>query len=143
MTIMTDLRQRSHLGDALRAAAQSRVPSEQLRRASPGADRVPLYSGGKLAAFVRRAPLSDTLRPTVSETPFGESADLGIERAIAARWQAEAGTLCDRVGISAADGIVHLSGAVETVHDRMALRRIAAATTETLAIIDELWVACE
>lgn len=143
MSIMPDLRRGSHLGDALRAAAQSRVQPDKPRAASPGGERVPLYSGGKLVAFVRRTPLSDTLCPPVSDASLGESADLRIERAIAAHWQAEAGVLAVSVGISASDGIVRLSGAVETVHDRMALCRIAAAMQETLAIIDELWVACE
>ncbi len=144
MSMMRDLPEReSRLGDAVPPAMQSRLQSENLRVASPGADRIPLYSEGKLAAFVRRTKASDGPRPAAAERSREESADLRVERAIAARWQAEAGMTPARIGISATNGIVRLSGAVETVHDRMALCRIAAAMEETLAIVDELWVACE
>ncbi len=144
MSMMRDLPERKSCpGEAVPPAMQSRLQSENPRVASPGADRIPLYSEGKLAAFVRRTKASDVPRPPAAERSREESADLRVERAIAARWQAEAGVAPARIGISATNGIVRLSGSVETVHDRMALCRIAAAMDETLAIVDELWVACE
>lgn len=41
------------------------------------------------------------------------------------------------------DGIVHLWGEVDGVHDVLALRRKAAASPWVRAIIDDLWIACE
>lgn len=144
MSIMSNLSApERRFGDAMRAAAESRRQPEQLRSACPGAERVPLYSQGKLSAFVRRTGPGDLTFSLASAPSRDNSRDLGIERAIAARWEMEAGTPAAHLGISAAGGIVRLSGSVETVHDRMALCRIAAAINETVAIIDELWVDCE
>jgi len=144
MSIIMDLPEyESSLADAPPRPVQSRPEAAKPRVASPGAERVPLYSEGRLAAFMRRTRLAEMPCPPVSESPREESADLRLERSIAARWQAEAGTSPARIGISATNGVVRLSGTVETVHDRMALCRIAAAMDETQAIIDELWVACE
>lgn len=141
MSIMPNFSQSGpRFGDAMRAAAESRRQPEKLRVASPGAERVPLYSQGKLSAFVRRTRLAETKFPLEARDDPG---DPGIERAIAIRWEMEAGTSAAHLGISAIGGIVRLSGSVETVHDRMALCRIAAAINETVAIIDELWVNCE
>lgn len=49
----------------------------------------------------------------------------------------------DFVGIAAMGGVVHLFGEADSMHAALALRRIAAATPEAVAIIDDLWVACE
>jgi len=117
---------------------------QQICPASPGAERIPLYSGGKLSGFVRRAASATTPgAPATEQSSPGIPLDRSHERAIAAAWQDEAGSPPPRIGVSVVGGVVHLSGAVDTVHDRMALARIAASIKETRAIVDDLWVCCE
>ncbi|MGH7103315.1 MAG: hypothetical protein ACREFJ_13050 [Acetobacteraceae bacterium] len=129
------------MGDAVRAALQSRAEGTEIRPANRGAERIPLYSGGALAAFVRRTGAIDPAEaPDLALAP---ASDHRTARAIAALWQFESGNAPAQVGVSVSEGIVRLTGTVETVHDKMALCRIAAAMQDTLAIVDELWVTNE
>ncbi|MDA8050251.1 MAG: BON domain-containing protein [Rhodospirillales bacterium] len=146
MSTMTDWPKRDH-SDHTTGKVVATQPghghSAKLRLASPGAERIPCYCGERLVAFVRRThPFASERAPGMEEWA-NLPADLRLERAIAAQWRHESGASPARVGISVSEGIVRLSGTVETVHDRMALGRIAAAMEETLAIIDDLWVSCE
>lgn len=131
------------MGDAVRAALQSRTESNQIRPANRGAERIPLYSGGALAAFVRRTGPIDAAEAPAADLAPAPSSDHRTARAIAAQWQFESGITPEQIGVSVSEGIVRLTGTVETVHDKMALCRIAAAMDDTLAIVDELWVTIE
>lgn len=131
------------MGDAVRAALQARGESETIRPANRGAERIPLYSSGTLSGFVRRTEITDAAAsPTLDHAP-ALPPDLRTARAITAQWQFESGIAPTGIGVSVSDGIVRLTGTVETVHDKMALCRIAAAMHDTLAIVDELWVTTE
>ncbi|MGH7087138.1 MAG: hypothetical protein ACREFS_02490 [Acetobacteraceae bacterium] len=139
----TSPRPAPRMGDAIRAALQSRAEGNQIRPANRGAERIPLYSGGELAAFVRRTGPIEAAEAPASDLSPAPSSDLRTARAIAAQWQFESGIAPAQIGVFVSEGIVRLTGTVETVHDKMALCRIAAAMGDTLAIVDELWVTNE
>lgn len=80
--------------------------------------RIPVFRGNTLVGFVNRGASCAASR--------------------AGEWIAQ-----DVVEISIEDGVAHLSGQVDDIHDVLALRGIAAATPGVTAIDDDLWVSCE
>ncbi|MGH7154319.1 MAG: BON domain-containing protein [Acetobacteraceae bacterium] len=80
--------------------------------------RIPVFRGSKLVGFVNRGEPREPAR--------------------AAEWAAQ-----DAIEISVEDGVAHLSGQVDDIHDVLALRGIAATTPGVTAIVDDLWVSCE
>ena len=91
-------------------------------------------SGKRLAASVR-SPLPRDV--------WMQSRDMWMQHHIATALHAESWIDADFVGVSVQDGIVHVSGEVDSMHAKTALLRIAAATPGTAAIVDSLWIACE
>jgi len=113
------------------------------RRADSTRDRVPVYRVGELTGFVRRtAQLPDARRPA-DESERGISSDARLQRDIAAAVRSELPGAAPYVQLSVERGVVVLSGEVANVHDKMALRRIAASMAATVAIIDDVWISCE
>lgn len=80
--------------------------------------RIPVFRSGTLVGFVDRGNPGNAPR--------------------AREWTAR-----DVVEISIEDGVAHLSGEVDDIHDVLALRGIAAASPGVTSIVDELWVSCE
>lgn len=48
---------------------------------------------------------------------------------------------CIEVAVS--DGMVRLSGQIDSLHASLAVRRIAATTPGVTGVVDDLWIPCE
>ena len=112
-------------------------------RASRSPSRVPIYCDGKLVAFLQRAIPDPETRPPGPVGDRFSSTDSELKRDIAEAIQEECPHAVPYVRLSVKDGVVVFSGEVENVHDKMALRRIAANMKETVAIMDHVWISCE
>ncbi len=113
------------------------------RRAGPTAERVPVYRVGELTGFVRRTgQYPEAGRRTAASEPR-LSSDARLRRDIAAAVQSELPGAARYIRLSVERGVVVLAGEVGNVHDKMALRRIAASMAATIAIIDDVWISCE
>ncbi|HTU52830.1 MAG TPA: BON domain-containing protein [Acetobacteraceae bacterium] len=106
-------------------------------------DRIPVYRAGELAGFVRRSAQHEEPPRQRSEPDPQQSSDARMQRDIEAAVQNELGPAAAYIRMSVAAGIVGLSGEVANVHDKLALRRIAASIATTVAIVDEVWISCE
>lgn len=103
--------------EILDATRESTVVSDALHTKPSRLRRIPVFRGGKPAGFV--------------EAHAPENATEVYSR------------LAEGFFAPTDDGIVHLWGEVDRVHDVLALRRKAAQSPWVRAIIDDLWIACE
>ncbi len=111
--------------------------------AGGAAERIPVYRAGALTGYVRRGACGLEAGGAMEARGRGLSADARLHRDIEAAMRSEMPKLAEDVRLSVEDGVVTLSGAVETVHDKMALQRIAASMKASAAIVDEIWISCE
>jgi hypothetical protein len=122
--------------------ARGNRPAEVRTNRYP-ADRLPVFRGETFNGFIDRP---DTRTVTADCAPEGYSAranDAQMQLRLMDTLRQEAWIGPEFVGIAVMAGIVHLFGEADSMHAALALRRIAAATPETVAIIDDLWIACE
>lgn len=133
------------------SAASGPVPSRRLGGALrdrfrpdrwPG-DGIPVFRGLAFTGFADRIDRSVHAMRLASGGQSVRPDDLWMQLRIAAALRAESWIAADFVGFSVNDGIVHLSGEVDSMHAKLTLLRIAAGTHGTAAIVDSLWVSCE
>jgi hypothetical protein len=113
------------------------------RAGAAGPERVPVFRVGELTGFVRRGGQETGADKPGDEGKWKLSGDAALQRALLAAVQSELAGAAQYVGLAVEGGVVVLSGEVGNVHDKMALRRIAASMAATIAIIDDVWVSCE
>lgn len=69
--------------------------------------------------------------------------DHWIRSQIAASLQAERWLGADGIEVAVNDGLVRLSGHIDSLHASLTVRRIAAMTPGVTTVVDDLWVPCE
>lgn len=106
-------------------------------------ERVPVYHVGELTGFVQRTGRFATVIRPMDESEGRLSSDALLQRDIIAAVRSELTEAADSIRLSVAGGVVTFTGEVGNMHDKMALRRIAASMEATIAIIDDVWVPCE
>lgn len=80
--------------------------------------------------------------PTAGNHP-AVPGDAWIRSQVAAALREESWLGTELIGISVTDGVVHLSGEIDSLHGDLAVCRIAAMTPGTKAIVDDLFIPCE
>ena len=145
MTTMTTLmRSGPEAGsEGIRSAGTGQANANGSSPGRPAPDRVPVYRAGELAGFVRRSAQYREASRLRADTDPQFSSDARLQRDIDAVMQSELGQAAEYIRMSVTAGVVGLSGEVANVHDKMALRQIAASMETTIAIIDDVWISCE
>lgn len=69
--------------------------------------------------------------------------DRWIHSQIATSLQMERWLDADSVEVAVSEGVVRLSGQIDSLHASLAVRRIAAMTPGVTMVVDDLWVPCE
>lgn len=105
--------------------------------------RIPVFRDGKACGLIERRD-DLTVKAAVacnthSELPPDVCRKLRLSDLVRRASWVDA----DHAGFAVANGVVHLSVQVDSMHGVLALRRIAAAIPGAAAIIDDLWIPCE
>jgi hypothetical protein len=107
------------------------------------AGRLPVFRGETFSGFIDRPETRTTTEYCAPENYSTRATDVWMQSRLADALRQESWITADFVGIAVMGGVVHLFGEAASMHAALALRRIAAALPEAVAIIDDLWVACE
>ncbi len=107
------------------------------------AGRLPVFRGKTFSGFIDRPQTWTATADCAPEGYLARANDARIQSRLMGALRRESWIAADFVGIAVMGGVVHLFGEADSMHAALTLRRIAAATPEAVAIIDDLWVACE
>jgi osmotically-inducible protein OsmY len=102
-----------------------------------------VFRDGKACGFIERRD-DPTVRAAVAcNTHSGLSPDIWSKLRLTDLIPRESWIDADHAGVAVENGVVHLSGQVDSMQGVPALQRIAAAILGATAIIDDLWIPCE
>jgi osmotically-inducible protein OsmY len=101
------------------------------------------HSAGSSIDFIDRPETRTATKYCAPENYSIGATDARMQSRLTDALRQESWIAADFVGIAVMGGVVHLFGEADSMHAALTLRRIAAATPEAVAIIDDLWVACE
>ena len=107
------------------------------------AGRLPVFRGETFSGFIDRPETRTATKYCAPENYSTRATDARMQSRLTDALRQESWIAADFVGIAVMGGVVHLFGEADSMHAALALRRIAAAMPEAVAIIDDLWVACE